>query len=1324
MFLTIFALLLGIFHVGGSAVVNFPNSSSGDTLRAWNTLVKLVDDRNILQQLYFEIAGVGDELYEFDAIDDPAQMSSRIVNILRDYNPDTADLFPLHFATEPGFSKNISNENFFILNHKVFRSPDDLFYLKSSDLAAQRLIFDSVVSSPEEVILGSNEKAPLVQFYGCDRVSSWESFNRNLLTECQAGKIRFLWRSTCPNDQSFKFEPSAVALTVKKSQWGKLVDLPLDLPDAFKNGENYAQKVSDAQLRDLDKKVSTTICDLYEKTQDFSETFNYMKQVINNFPALAHKLANIQVSDSKLVQAVDKTEKNGIDHTMLGIYINGQYHKLSNLDKISILQAVTAEATRIDLIRKLLQIYEGSDDEQSTILAKELVQKFSAHSQSTLQNSQPAKYDLHRVAGFSESVIYFNDIENDAIYKEKLNDNIAEFFKKSEFGHIPAYRENWNEVIFVINLSELESKDTVEALQGLVRAISVVENGHPQRIGFLPMVTKSQDMGILRRIYELKSGNLKDLAKYLQELSVGSGLKSSEFENIPPVLDILESKLKLKNSSIIVNGEVYPFKSNLWNYMIAKVIKKDVSYIKDELRRINAADVLTAREILHRRSFTERNLKLAPDYFEDATYYVTNVTALKLLGTRLVEFTKSTDHNMLHTITIVDDFDTPLGLKRLLNATKIGLLGVRIRAIHTGAESKQWLKMRVLLEKLSFNNIEKILSNMKTKASANLIEHSILNLWIFELPSENSVRKSFMTINGRFVQFEDNEVLSPNEYEMILQREALRVLDATQALQDILPHFVSNSINPDLIEMLSSVLTKMFYDGQRFYNNGIDYTAEGSLSRVNLEEFVNFNAYNSFQLYSDIRKVDITLIVDPLEERTQKLLTLVSELMDLKFVNIRLHLLPTNDLKVFPIHRFWLENSKVRPEMEELDGYYVDVERPFHWHIGPLTRASAEFEYAILEINAFGDSEVPSKGLVEGVGNVCLQLVNEHNEVVDKTFTSTTFGYGQLRLYSLERHYRIESCSEDFRVTSFSLDAHSNYAPIESFDLASFSPMRAYVKIRKESSSLPVESFDPRKSSVDIFSIAEDRNQEDELKGLIASILKSNLENGIKMWILMGESPSTGLLQFLSKVSTNYENRIQFELLKYDWPRWLRPQRFREDEVAALKVLMLDYIFPDEVDKLIYLEPGARIEDLKALWKFQFDTAFCLPRAYYSNGRPYWKEGYWQDFLSKHNLKFHAIDPAFIVNLTKYRNEHVGEKFRIHYQRLSAGINFLARIDQDLINDMQLKVPLSTLRKSLVAQNAFKRDGDKENLEVLYKEFSQESEAARANQNDFDHDEL
>lgn len=44
--------------------------------------------------------------------------------------------------------------------------------------------------------------------------------------------------------------------------------------------------------------------------------------------------------------------------------------------------------------------------------------------------------DLHTIPGFSESVIYFNDIESDPQYDELVN-SVQAFFDKSKFGELP-----------------------------------------------------------------------------------------------------------------------------------------------------------------------------------------------------------------------------------------------------------------------------------------------------------------------------------------------------------------------------------------------------------------------------------------------------------------------------------------------------------------------------------------------------------------------------------------------------------------------------------------------------------------------------------------------------------------------------------------------------------------------------------------------------------------------------------------------------------------------------------------------------------------------
>ncbi|CUS20801.1 LAQU0S01e14950g1_1 [Lachancea quebecensis] len=1265
------------------ATVRFPNASSGDKLRLWNAVAGLVKDEQLVQDLYFLIAGVSDEL---DGLDGGDSLLEQAASVLAHHNPEVASLLPLWYALEPGFSKDDSNQNYFLLNKKRFEHADDLFYLKTDDLNAQKSVCINDILDSGDVVIGPNRDAPVILFYGCDRAEDWEEYNRNLYMEALAGKIRFVWRSTCPNDLPFEFEPTAVALTVKDSQWNSPFDHAFDLPEGLSSGRatrSRAQQVKDEQLKDLDMKAGTLVYDFYEKSQNASETIRYFRQIVNNFPIVARPLAEQKGPqiDKRWEGALKKFAKEGIDNTMLGLFVNGQYHKLSNLDQWSVLQSITLELNRIDFLMTLLQKYQNITSEESLILAKQLLNTFSTRSLVTHQLLQPAKYDLHRIPGFSESIIYFNDIELDSDYAEKLKDDIAMFFEESEFGELPAYRENWNEVVFVIDFSDLRSKDTWEALQGMLRALQIVKKGYPQRIGLLPFSTDPQDYGILRKIYELKQSKpLESLESYLEELSPTERPIESVFQELPPVLDIISDRLKIDKTSIVINGEIYPFKSNLWNYLVSKVVKKDVSYIKNELIRINNRN-FKAREILHAKSFIERNRKYAPDFFEDATYSNTNVTALLSLAHRITETSTGGNLNTIHTVTVVEDFNTPTGLHRLINLLQIKLHGVRIRAVHSGSLGKSWDKLKPFISSADIPKLQNYKSSLKLSRNCNHAELDIASQWLLDLPRDLLQNTSYLAVNGRFIHMEQGEVPTTYEYEMIVQREATRVLDAVASLQEVFPSALEQPLDPDYVEMVSAVLTKMFYDGESLYNNGIDFTAETSISRINLGDLLPAEGFGAFQTTKEPRKVDITLILDPLEERTQNLLALASDLAVLDFVKLQIVLMPTTDLKIFPNHRIWIESER---DLSIIDTrkFFVDVEAPSNLHIGERKGDVFELEYIIVEVNAFDDKEEPSKGLVEGVGDVCLKLLNAKHEVLDTAITTDTFGYAQFKLRQLEQGLTVESCSSDYRVSSFSSNSKADYISSDKFDVTSLVPTRLYVRLEKAQEKQPSSSED--KHTINIFSIIETMDEEAIFEKQVISAMRTRGSFNIKFWIILGEEPSSSFPTLIENISAESEGEVAFDYLTVDWPRWLRPQRFRPRQLAAAKVMMLDTLFPKDVSKVIYMSPGTRVPNVTELWEYNFDSVFCAPRAYQRDGTPYWKQGYWHNFLSKNNLKFHTTEPMFIVNLDKYRQEHAGSKFRIHYQRLSPGINFLVQLDQDLVNDMQTLYPISSLNKRLL----------------------------------------
>lgn len=1244
--------------------------------RLWQTVMKMELESDALRKIYPLVTRVED--------DEEQDVYERVLDVVKSFDPLKASLLPLYYQLSPGYAGTTTDikDSYFVLNGKKYLSPEDIFYLKSKDLADQAQVPSSELVRVNEAVIGTNGEAPILIFYGCETDLLFDEFNRILYSEAQEGKIRFVWRCTCQESEPYRFQTYGIDLTLKNDTWnGKKVCQETSLPEEFKSPTNeYTfEFLPEEELSDLDLKVASMLASNYEKTSNFTSTWQFAKSIINNFPLVSKKLSAMEYVDDRVHQELLQLQQKGIDYGMLGLYVNGQHWRMSQLDPWSLVRIVSKELKEQQLLSEMLENYKLTLRGKAS-LSKELLKKFSQLSLSNLQSSQPPKYDLHRFPGFSESIIYFNDIEKDPQYKEKLSTKLSSFFDKSDFGILPAFKENWNEVVFVIDFSDLYSKENLSALSGLSRALDIIKNGYPQRIGLLPLY-HGEMPPVLRNIYELKTSKIEELKNFLEDLLTRKPQLKSSFDDLPPLKDVLQS-LKITEPSIIINGEIYPFKANTWNYLIAKVLKKDVTHLKDELKKHDPNSGLSVRGILHLKSQEVRNLKYIPDHFSDATYTTVDNTALKTLGSRIVEYTKDGAYNLLHTVTVVDDFNTKSALKKLINLIDINLMGVRFRVVHRGPLTSNWTKLKESLQSGRPDELSDLMATLGATRSENEIDLHTLKKWLPSLHSRFLLQPSFITANGRFVHLEENEIPTKAELEGLLKREAKRTLDTVFALEAILPGFSEERIDPDFIEMLSSTLTKLFYDGNNLYNNGMEYTTETSLSRLALDDFLEFDTFTSFQSSKEPKPVDVTLVIDPLEERTQKLLSLCSLVKDLPFINVQVLLLPTETLKIMPIRRLYIEGSsrdqlEVQHNTHEL--FDVSVDLPNHFYIN---RGSAGYsvDHMLLDVHAFDAQQDISKSNIEGIGGACLALVDCRGNTVSKTITMSTFGYGQLAVTGLGSAFTVQSCDGKYTVESFSLDGRADYIPWDSFDISDFSPKKLYVKL-----SATNNTKNPHTDKIiNVLSIVRDFQDEERYKNMIFSLL-DGCNTPVKFWVLDHQLISSEFKQFLKFVEGGSNGSFSFEFIKYQWPPWLRPQRFLDRELAASKVILLDVLFPREVSKVIYLDPASQVSKLARLIDFEFDTPFAMLKAVGNSGeKNYWEEGYWKKFLKDNGLKFFSTDGVFLINLAQYRRTAAGDKLRIHYQRLSGDIFSLANLDQDLVNNLQLEVPISVLKSDLV----------------------------------------
>lgn len=47
---------------------------------------------------------------------------------------------------------------------------------------------------------------------------------------------------------------------------------------------------------------------------------------------------------------------------------------------------------------------------------------------------------------------------------------------------------------------------------------------------------------------------------------------------------------------------------------------------------------------------------------------------------------------------------------------------------------------------------------------------------------------------------------------------------------------------------------------------------------------------------------------------------------------------------------------------------------------------------------------------------------------------------------------------------------------------------------------------------------------------------------------------------------------FEYELVQYQWPRWLQKQRDRQRTIWGYKILFLDVLFPLQVKKIIFVD--------------------------------------------------------------------------------------------------------------------------------------------------------
>ncbi|CAH2068789.1 unnamed protein product, partial [Iphiclides podalirius] len=486
-------------------------------------------------------------------------------------------------------------------------------------------------------------------------------------------------------------------------------------------------------------------------------------------------------------------------------------------------------------------------------------------------------------------------------------------------------------------------------------------------------------------------------------------------------------------------------------------------------------------------------------------------------------------------------------------------------------------------------------------------------------------------------------------------------------------------------------------------------------------------------LYTDEAAVEIVAVLDPASTAAQRLAPLLLVLRRVVNCRLKLYLNPQDKNSDMPLKSFY--RYVLEPELQftasgaagggalarfsrlpQAPLLSLELRTPPNWlvecvrsvydldnirlaDVDSLVHSEFELEYLLLEGHAWDTTlGTPPRGLQLILGS------KEQPELMD-TIVMANLGYFQLKanpgawtlrlrpgrsedIYEIVGHENTETAagSADIRVLMGSFRSHviklrvSKRPDKQHLDLLADNDDASSGGIWNSiaSSFGGGEEHEPQDETINVFSVASGHLYERFLRIMMLSVLK-HTKSPVKFWFLKNYlSPS--LKDILPYMAQEYG--FEYELVQYQWPRWLQRQRDRQRTIWGYKILFLDVLFPLQVKKIIFVDADQIVRaDLKELVELDLGgapygyTPFCDSRKEMEGFR-FWKQGYWRNHLQGRSYHISAL---YVVDLKRFRRIAAGDRLRGQYQALSQDPNSLSNLDQDLPNNMIHQVAIKSL---------------------------------------------
>lgn len=1326
-------LLLGRIFICASLEV----SGESESLKVWNSFMKMYPILSVVNsdESFLQRQDIVNYVVEEVMLQDQEEESSTHSNVYKYLYKKSAMLANLYKSYYDINMPLILNKSpyktpRFILNGESF-DLDEIYYLKTDKLILQAEFHNSM--NTKQPMIGSvegliknldgemdqeenflyqakyiNNEKPMIELH----CSLSDEFFELFVMEAIEGKFNLVWYDT--SNITFYDPKRTDDDSLYELKFDNVKGLTLNNTDVVSDAVFTDKQRSNKKgfLSNLDNLITLNIIE-----QHFNDTWGSLDYIFNTTNNLIfndyqqnlvrefnlHKEEILSQKNDIIKKNLNILKQNGISYDNLGLYINGMNILNHHTSLMNVLDTITHELEMMNgLKNSITKVFPQLNKQVSIQSIKKLLLEYEVMYSKLSMFNQPRKFDLQKTEDDKEIVLFVNDLENDFQYKD-LNTDLHEFLSSSHEKEFPGMKENWNDIVFLLDM-----KNT-NMLRDFIRVITVISDGFPQRIGFIPL---TDDLDLLNKILQVYKNPIK-LANLLKDPSVRSAKSKydTKAKELKSNIDkLLENMNFTDNEALIVNGEIFPYRENTWNYYITSVLNKDIQFIKNFFQNMEykgesfGNDTHKLRDVLFSESFSfiERDLTLTPDYFGDAMVTRTNydyILELRDMG-HVLEFVKNSQYEIIHTITYVADFSSISEWKNIFNLVQNNLYGVRIRLVTlSDPADKNWIKLQELLYTDAESFLKYIVKHESNKINnfKPLLETVDLSNWLLDLSYKQLQSQKFVVLNGRFVDlssFTDN--ISTQSWFNFIKFESFKTLQTATAL-NIAFKFEENYMIPiqtieDIVSHLTYFSHRELSQGKENYEQGVHYTAETVQTRqplnqvlLHMEADENVDIFlnsKNFKKDSATKPIDLILVIDPIEERSTKFIEIVKALKPLKkYINLQILLMPTTELTIFPRQTYFgkldhlksilphgssdfeinkvpkykkLENHKIKNINETVILADVFVQKPIN-SIKGCSRTTVETDMT----------------------NVCISVV-ANDESADEIFrglTMSTFGYSQIKVpVSETRAMKIVSCDPRYKVSNFTLDMNSDFTNWESFYTKDLLTRSVLVHVAETSNQGEASKSD----KLSVLTIVQ--NQQDLSK--LSKILL-NKENKYFVW----NPESSGLSK--EEILSYLPKQFDITVVNFNWADWIRPTNLISHQMKFAKFMLVDVNLPVEVDELLFIDLEEDIDDkwrnivrTGSLSKIMGSEDIVGLEKYTEEDsvEKYWKtEEYWTKYMETNEFENFFKTKNYAMKMRKFRENGYGDILRVHYQRLTTDINSLSKLDESLMNNAQALLSIKAI---------------------------------------------